>query len=117
MEKKWLTDYSNDEIGKLAILIVSGCIRNNTSLDELHSELKGFTDKKMKKLMIECCDNVYIALAQLLRMDVGEVREKYLDVFEPKWNKPKVPMWFKKLKKLLLEENKRAEKKIFRFDW
>ena len=78
MKNKKGLNYTDDELGELANMLISACVRNNTSLEDYHSEWKEFDDEKMKKLMIECCDNLYLALRQLCRTDEDEVRDKLL---------------------------------------
>ena len=93
-------NYSDDEIGQLANTLISGCVRNNTSLEDYHAEWKEFSNDKMKALMIQCCNNMYVALMQLLRTDEDTVRKLFLEQFESKWQKPEIPDWVGEVEKL-----------------
>ena len=45
--------------------LVSFCIRNNTVLEDIHAGEVSLTDETMKRLMIECTNNVYIFFLSL----------------------------------------------------
>jgi hypothetical protein len=48
----------------LAKIITHQCVRNNTSLEDIHSGKIDITNNEnMKKLMIEICNNIFTALA------------------------------------------------------
>ena len=75
----------------LAKAMALHCMRN-TYLEDLHSELAGFSDAKMKRLMVDVTNQLYSFLA-LMNDDSEEVRQNFSDyilTMQPsqEWQKP-----------------------------
>lgn len=87
---------SKVDIKELAKGMVASCIRNNTCLEDYHSELTPIGDREMKKLMIDCVDNIYTVLLSLMSEDpkIREIAEKFLKensrIFAKHWDEPKI---------------------------
>ena len=88
-------------IGELAKGLTAFCVRNNTSIEELHSSKEALTDEKMKALMIEIVNNVYFVLKGLYS-DGRSVMEGFLRMQErmyaKEWNAAEDPAWIGELK-------------------
>lgn len=74
----------------LAKFLVAACIRNNTSLEELHGAGR-LDDAEMKRLMIECADNVYTFLKVCSDMEFMTKLVEQCDEIAY-WDDPKLSM-------------------------
>jgi len=99
---------TREDIGKLSKGIVAFCVRNETSLENYHSDNVPITDERMKVLMKEIVNNMNFVLENLYNEESSELMEsfllKYAALYTRKWDDPEEPDVVKNLK-TLLEEN------------
>ena len=91
---------SNDEIKMLSKSLIAFCVRHNTSLEKYHQEKVPITDERMKNLMIECVNNTYFILQNLLggnSYNIYKVLEDIDRKYTYDWNEPEIPTWVKEL--------------------
>ena len=99
MEKDLISEYAKG----IAVL----CVRNNTSLENIHAT-KGspLDDQAMKQLMIEIVNNLYWVLG-CLYSDKQENMEELLLLqakkYTREWNDAEIPEWVTELAKILKE--------------
>lgn len=98
---------STEELSELAKGIAVKCIRNNTCLEDFHAEITEFDDPKMKQLMIDIVDNIYLVLIGLYS-NHKEATEYFLKhdakIYANEWNDAKIPDWFNKLSELIAKK-------------
>ena len=105
--------FKDEELKAMAKFLVNICIRDNTSLEDYHAEGVPVNDARMKKLMIECVDNVYVMLRAILngkRDSVLPAVMLYAETFVEDWDEPKVPAWYSEMRDLLAEINNEEPK-------
>ena len=95
---------SEDKLQQVVLGLVAFCVRNNTSLEDLHAQKLPIDNDRMKILMIECVDNLYYwinALQDRTRRKAA-IRDlsNYAGLYAKEWNSPKEPGWLIELKKL-----------------
>jgi hypothetical protein len=97
-KKKRKTENANDDLKNLAKDIVLHCFRN-THLEDIHAGAEcggvgaGFSDKEMKKLMIEAVDKTYTFLVGTIENRFSPMMSTGIVMFRGShadWDEPKI---------------------------
>ena len=108
MEGK-ISEEDREYASKFAKGLVCSCVRNNTVLEDVHTGEEDLTkEETMKRLMIECTNNVYVIILSLFygidhkafkQFTVSDLMHAFVpNQYEcRKWNDAEIPAWVKRV--------------------